>query len=91
MKGFKAVEEEEAPEVNPQDLLEKGKMLCQVGQEIMAAASAMGAVDAVEEEAPEEEMVPEEESEEYESEPAAPAMDPKKNALIIAIKKKLGR
>jgi len=95
MKAYREdVEGEEAASgPNPQEMLEQGKQLCEIGQSIMAAAQAMGATEMEEEVPAEAEGMNEpavEGAGEVEEAPAPNPQDFKKNAIILAIKKKLG-
>lgn len=95
MKVYKEEPEmaEESSGPDPQAMLEQGKQLCEIGQSIMAAAQAMGATE-MEEEVPAEaegmNAPAVEGAGEVEEAPAANPQDFKKNAIILAIKKKLG-
>lgn len=85
MKPIEADESESAEQEGPdaQTILEQGRQLCTIGESLIAAAKAMGAVDEGEGDVYEEEG--------GEAEPVAPKANPKNAAIILAIKKKLGK
>lgn len=78
-----------------QAMLEQGKQLCETGDNLISFAKSMGASDDSESESPEEDSSSGEESPEESSSPSMkggdPMLSPKKAAIIIAIKKKLGK
>lgn len=106
MKLFGKPEAESPSSEGPdaQALMEQGKQLCSIGESIIAAATAMGAQES-DEESPEEDASgdPEESGESDMSsgddtedsssydKPSFSAKDPKRAAIIIAIKRKLGK
>lgn len=93
-------EGEESPaETDPQMLLEKGRQLCTIGEDLIAVAKSMGAEDtSSEEEYSEEEDSTEDSSEESSGESlssspmkSSSGLGPSKMAIVLALKKKLGR
>lgn len=76
--------------IKPEELLSQGKQLCLIGESLIATAKAMGVSESEEEE-----------GEGYEEEPeSAPAFPPakegsslngKNSAIVMAIRKKLGK
>lgn len=90
IKGKMGDEESSAPDA--QTMLEQGQQLCGIGESLITAAKAMGAVES--EEVPatddsEEEGAGEEEGEYDDSSDSA--LSPAKKAIVIAIRKRLGQ
>lgn len=87
------MKEEESSSPNPEEILSQGKQLCMIGESLIATAKAMGAEDSMEEDSMEDESGDEAMSDDMEAseDESEPAQDPKKMAIILAIKKKLGK
>lgn len=96
MKNEMDSKEGESDTPDYQAMLDQGKQLCETGDNLIAFAKSMGASDDSESESPEEDSSSGEESPEEDSGSSPmkggdPMLSPKKAAIIIAIKKKLGR
>lgn len=78
---------------DPMEIMQQGKQLCQIGEALQETAKALGAEEQDEGDVSDTSDMSDtsDSSDGADDTSSPPTMDPKKNAIIIAIKKKLGQ